>query len=65
MNSIVLEVSPETLQSLRDRATRIGTTPERLASACLEDLSHRSDEQFLEAARKVLEKNAELYRRLA
>jgi hypothetical protein len=40
-------------------------TPEELARAGLEDWLRQPREDFVQAARYVLEKNAELYKRLA
>ena len=53
------------MQRLREVASRLGVSPEDLARMSVEELLARPDEKFEEAARHVLEKNAELYRRLA
>ena len=46
-------------------AERLRIAPEVLASAVLRDLLGQPDQQFELVARTVLDKNAELYRRLA
>ena len=50
---------------LREEATRLGLTPEDLARAALADLLGTPDTDFAAAAARVLQKNEELYRRLA
>jgi antitoxin FitA len=65
MFTINVPISGECLQRLKELAVRVGVTPEELAGAGLEDWSRQPDEAFLEAARYVLQKNSELYRRLA
>jgi predicted transcriptional regulator len=52
-------------QHLADLAGRLQVSPETLAAAALRDLLDRRDADFETAATRVLEKNAELYRRLA
>jgi antitoxin FitA len=46
-------------------AVGLGTSPEELARATIEDLLARPNADFEAAARYILHKNAELYRRLA
>ncbi len=62
-----LEVTlPEDVASrLQETAQKLGVSPEDLVRISLEEKLARLDEGFLEAARYVLEKNAELYKRLA
>jgi predicted transcriptional regulator len=52
-------------QHLDDLAGRLQVAPEILAAAALRDLLARRESDFEAAAARVLEKNAELYRRLA
>jgi predicted transcriptional regulator len=65
MSAITINIPEERLRRLQELAARLGVTPEELAGAGVEELLAASDEKFDEAARYVLEKNAELYRRLA
>jgi predicted transcriptional regulator len=52
-------------QHLDDLAARLHVAPETLAAAALRDLLAQREADFEAAATRVLEKNAELYRRLA
>jgi len=52
-------------EHLEDLAARLRVAPESLAAAALRDLLTRREADFDAAATRVLEKNAELYRRLA
>ena len=65
MTSITIPLTDDRLERLKALAQEAGVTPEALAGATLEDWLNRPREDFLRAARYVLEKNAELYRRLA
>jgi hypothetical protein len=62
---IAVPLTEDQAARLRDMARRLHTTVEALAHAGIQDLLMRADDEFEEAARYVLEKNAELYRRLA
>ncbi|HKB35114.1 MAG TPA: ribbon-helix-helix protein, CopG family [Gemmataceae bacterium] len=65
MTTITIPLSEEQMQQLRELAQRAGVSPEELARASLEDWLRQPREDFRQAARDVLAKNAELYRRLA
>ena len=65
MNVIRIMLPDERLLKLKELADSFGVTPEALVRLSVEDLLIRPDRAFEEATRKVLEKNAELYRRLA
>ena len=65
MSTMTIDLSDELSNRLRETAARIGVSPEALAQAGLTDWLGRPHEDFLAAARYVLEKNQELYRRLA
>jgi hypothetical protein len=65
MTTINVPLSDERFEQLRALAQRSGVTPEQLAKASLEDWLRQPREDFVAAARYVLQKNAELYRRLA
>jgi hypothetical protein len=49
---------------LRQTAAKLGVPVEDLARAAVSDLLVAEDDEFAEAARRVLEKNKELYKRL-
>jgi hypothetical protein len=74
MRELTVAVSDEVLAVLRELATRFGMTPEAIAAdilrchaQCLNPHpeSRITDEEFRKAVQVTLEKNAELYRRLA
>lgn len=60
-----IDLSPGQASRLRLEAERLGLTPEALARAAIADLLATTGEDFKAAADRVLQKNAELYRRLA
>ncbi|MEM8721058.1 MAG: hypothetical protein AAGE84_17460 [Cyanobacteria bacterium P01_G01_bin.39] len=57
--------SSKRAQSLRDIAIENGISPEALLSIGIESRQNNSQHSFSEAANYVINKNAELYRRLA
>jgi len=62
---IEIEISEEQATQLKALAHRLGVEPSELVrSACLDLLAIPSDD-VLQVAKQVLEKNRELYRRLA
>lgn len=65
MTTITVQIEEAKAQLLREKAKRYGLNPEQLLTASLEDLIGQPDNDFDEAARRVLSKNKELYRRLA
>jgi hypothetical protein len=62
--SISLHLDEEQSRRLEERARELGVDPGELAKAAVNDLLSRPDDEFSRAARLVLEKNRELYRRL-
>ena len=62
---LVFELPPAQADKLREEATRLGLAPEALARAALADLLGTPDAEFRAAAARILQKNQELYRRLA
>lgn len=65
MNTITITLPDERLQQLTEMAHRFKIAPEELVRASVEELLNRSEEDFRKAMRYVLNKNAELYQRLA
>ena len=63
--SISLELNDEQSKRLEERARELGVDPRDLAKAAVNDLLSRADDDFDRAAKLVLEKNRELYRRLS
>lgn len=62
---LAFELPPAQAARLRKEADRLGVAPDELAKAALVDLLATNDPDFDAAARRVLDKNRELYRRLA
>ena len=60
-----VELTESQMESLRERAKSLGISAEQLASAAVADLVAQPADEFRRVAAVVLEKNAELYRRLA
>lgn len=65
MTTITIPLSDERLAQLRAWAEQAGLPPEEFLRRRVEQLLDRPDQQFRQAADQVLQKNAELYRRLA
>jgi len=65
MKSLTITVSDERLEQLREAAARLGISLEDLTRAGVEDLLARPDEALQKAVDYVVQKNADLYRRLA
>jgi hypothetical protein len=65
MTSITVHLDDAKAEALREKAQIYGLKPEQLLTASVEDLIGQPSADFDEAARRVLAKNKELYRRLA
>lgn len=60
-----IEIPEAAAAKLREEADRLGMRPEELASAAVIDLLYREANDFQAAADYTLQKNRELYQRLA
>lgn len=65
MNDITIPVSNDQLTKLEQKASRLGITLIDLVLLSIEEILARPDEEFRQATEYVLQKNAELYQRLA
>ena len=65
MTSITIPLSDERAAQLRVWAEEAGLPPEEFLRRRVEQLLDRPDQQFRKAVDHLLQKNAELYRRLA
>ncbi len=65
MKELTVSVREEEFERLQGLATDLGVSLEELARVGLEDLLEQPDEALQQATKRVLEKNRELYRRLA
>jgi len=60
-----IELDAQQTQRLQDAAQRLNVSINDLAKAAINDLLAKPESDFERAASRVLEKNAELYKRLA
>jgi DNA-binding NtrC family response regulator len=60
-----IELDEQQAQRLQDAAQRLNVPVSELAKAAINDLLAKSEGDFDRAASRVLEKNTELYKRLA
>jgi len=65
MNRITVTIPDDRLSKLQEIAARFQITPEDLIRVSIDELLARPEEDFRQAAEYVLNKNSELYRRLA
>ena len=65
MATITIALDDDQARRLDERARDAGISPEQLVQAEIADWLNRQDREFVNAAAYVVEKNAELYRRLA
>jgi len=65
MSVLSITLTDERAQQLDALSKELGLPPEELARVAIEGLLSRPRPDFETAAKQVLEKNAELYRRLA
>jgi hypothetical protein len=65
MTTLTISLPEDRLQQLKERAAQLRVTPEELVRASIEELLTRPAEEFQRALTYVLNKNAELYGRLA
>ncbi len=65
MTAITVSLPDDRLQKLKEIAMQLGIAPEELVRISIEELLTRPEEEFQRVLEHVLNKNAELYRRLA
>ena len=65
MARIIFEIDDSKAAILKEKAKRFGLLPDQLVSAFIEDLISQLEPDFNEAMHKVMNKNKELYKRLA
>jgi len=65
MTTVTVSLSDEEIRRLEELSKREGLTVEQLVRLALNDFIGQPDESFRTAARRAMEKNAELYRRLS
>ena len=65
MSCITINLPDDDILKLQEAARQLGVTSEELICASIDDFLNRPEESFKKALDYVLQKNAELYRRLA
>ena len=65
MAALTISFSDEELQRLEALGKRDGLTVEQMVRLGINDFISQPDEAFHAAAKRLMEKNAELYRRLS
>ncbi|BAY27302.1 hypothetical protein NIES2100_71250 [Calothrix sp. NIES-2100] len=65
MNTITINITDEHLLKLQQKATRLSISIEELVLMSVEELLNQPETSFKDAMDDVLNKNAELYKRLA
>ena len=65
MTTLTVELTDAQAGALSRRAEELGVRPEALLRAVALDVIEGRDEPFSAIAQRVIQKNAELYRRLA
>lgn len=65
MTTFTITLSDERVKKLQEIAERFRVAPEDLVRASLEELLSRPLDDFQKALERVLNKNADLYKRLA
>ncbi len=65
MTTITIQLPDDHLRRLQEVAAQFQVTPEELARLSIEELLSKPDEAFRQAVQYTLQKNSELYKRLA
>ncbi len=65
MANVMVSLSDEEMRRLEELGKREGLSVEQMARLSIHDFINQPDEAFHASAKRILEKNAELYRRLA
>ena len=65
VTTLTIEIPDEQMELLERRAASLGLTPQELVQASIEELLAQADQDLQAAITHILQKNAELYRRLA
>ena len=65
MKTLEIQLPEQTAWKLQQVAERLSVSPEQLLVLSIEEKLAQLDEEFRNSADYVLEKNADLYRRLA
>jgi len=65
MKVLELQLSEQTASKLQEAAERLSVSPEQLSIVSIEEKLTKLEDEFRRSAEYALQKNADLYRRLA
>ena len=65
MEQLTITLPEEVAEQLKDASEKIGVRPEELLLASLQEKLANLDSDFTDAMKYVLQKNADLYKRLS
>lgn len=65
MNILELKLTEHTASKLQEAAERLSVSPEQLSTLSIEEKLAQLEDEFRRSAEYVLQKNADLYRRLS
>ena len=65
MTTITVELEDNKATLLKEKAKKYGLLPDQFVIASIEDLLAQPEAEFEEAVQRVIEKNSELYKKLA
>lgn len=65
MTTVTVSLSDEEMRRLEELSAREGLTVEQMVRLGINDFIGQPDDAFRAAAKRVMEKNSELYRRLS
>lgn len=65
MDAITVSLPDDRLRALQKLSDQLNVSPEELVRSSIEEFLSRPQESFHDAAEYILEKNRDLYRRLA
>lgn len=65
MSTLTINLTDDRLRALEKLSNRLNISSEELVRMSIEEILTRPDETFQHAMKYVLEKNSELYKRLA
>ncbi len=65
MNDITVSLPNDRIKELEEKSSRLGLTLEELVLLSIEEILARPDHEFRQMMEYILQKNTELYQRLA
>lgn len=65
MNDITVSLPNDRIKELKEKSSRLGLTLEELILLSIDEILSRPDQEFRQMMEYVLQKNTELYQRLA